>query len=176
MLETLVPVSVGVVLGGVVTYVSNRSLQMLAFDHRFRLEREYELCVDLWETLFELRRRVGQLASAGSDSTSVTYSNNEILEAFNAYQAVVRKSEQFLSPAVYKPSREIVTLARNIMHAYGAEREIAERRSDKNTYEDGDRLAAKRMELYEGRNTAFAEIEERFQQIAKAIRYCVRPR
>ena len=64
------------------------------FDHRLRLEKEYELYTSLWDKLFELRRAVGQLVAPLSDGGVVCHAE-QCRALFSAYQELVRKGEPF---------------------------------------------------------------------------------
>ena len=163
------------VIGAILTALTTRMSQRTMFDHRLRLEKEYELYTELWDKLFETRRAIGQLALPLSGTASVSYSDDQILEAFNAFQRVVRKGEPFMCSSVYDPANKIATLARSIIGNVGRQKELGNRRSDNLSIETDERLADKQFQLDESNDVAFKQIEELFQQVSKAIRHRVRP-
>jgi hypothetical protein len=135
------------------------------------LEKEYALYSDLWDKLFELRRAVGDLVNPLSGTAAVQH-GKEALERFNAYQAVVRKGEPFMSPSVYAPAREIVKLARRIIGNIGDHESLSEYAAKGGRAEA---VVEKRMRLDEDSDAAFQKSENLFQEVATAIRHRVYP-
>ncbi len=105
-------------IGWFVKVLADHMSEKRLCDHRIRLEKEYGLYSDLWDKLFELRRSVGQAVDSMSGTNEVRH-DQEILDLFNAYQAVVRKGEPFMDVSVFTPAREIVRIAGRIISNIG---------------------------------------------------------
>jgi len=162
------------VTGWFLKLFSDRVSRKTLYDHRLRLEKEYGLYSDLWDKLFELRRAVGQLVES-SGSTRYVGHDEQVLDLFNAYQATVRKGEPFMNTSVFGPARQVVTLADEIIGNVGKQQSLDERRAKQLNSESDEKLATQQVRLDEKSDTAFKEIEELFQSVAKAIRLRVSP-
>ena len=121
-------ISLGV--GWFLKVLSDRMSEKKLFDHRIRLEKEYELYSDLWDKLSELRRAVGQLVEPLS-STSLVRHDKDVINLFNAYQAAVRKGEPFMSSCVLNPASKIATLSRKIISNVGEQQSLSEALSER---------------------------------------------
>ncbi len=162
-------------LGWLLRGLADRRSQVVLFDHRLRLEKEYALYSDLWEKLFELRRAVGQLVSPIGDTASVRHDEN-LLELFNAYQSTVRKGEPFMTTAVNKPAREIATYVRSIIGNVGRRQDLQDRRRSTEVGTEADmRVAKEIIDLDEEDQVAIKNIEDNFQMVLEAIRERIRP-
>jgi hypothetical protein len=161
-------------IGWFLKVLSDRMSEKALYDHRLRLEKEYGLYSDLWDKLFELRRAVGQLVEP-LGSTSEVRHDEQTLDLFNAYQAVVRKGEPFMSTSVFGPARQIATLARKIIGNVGEQQSLHERRAMQLNIDTDEKLATEQVCLDEENGAAFKEIEELFQGVARAIRLRVSP-
>lgn len=170
VLTALLPIAT-LVLGWLLKVLSDRWSERMSFDHQLRLEKEYALYSDLWDRLFELRRAVGDLVGLLIGTNAVRH-GKDALERFNAYQAVVRKGEPFMSPSVYAPAREIVKLARQIIGNIGDQQSLSEFAAKGGPTEA---MVEKRMVLGEDSEDAFRKIENLFQEVATAIRHRVYP-
>lgn len=160
------------VFSAIATFLSQRR----EFDHRVRLEHEYQLYRDLWEKLFEARRRVAESGTPTlSDSSNVEYDEKQILAAFNEFQSAVRKGEPFMRQSVFDNSRRIAELMRSIIRGVGKRIEIEKRQlahfSSDVSGKDDEWLT----EIDKERDAAQQEIERLFEAVAKEISKRVTP-
>jgi hypothetical protein len=174
LLDLLVPL-LALIVGWLLKTLSDRRSQKREFDHRLRLEKEYGLCSDLWEKLFELRRSVGQLVESLSNTSAVRH-DEKVPELFSACQATVRKSEPFLPHEVYDPARQIATLAREIISNHGKQEQIEDQRRNATGAANDEKLANKLIELDRKNDEKFKALEVLFQRVKQAIRDRVTPR
>ena len=109
------------------------------------------------------------------DSSNVEYNEKQILDAFNEFQALVRKGEPFMRQPVFDNSRKLVELMRRIISGVGKKVEIENRQiahmSSNVTEKDSERLA----KIDEEREAASEEIERLFAAVAKEISKRVAP-
>lgn len=162
---------IGFVIGWLVKLLSEYISDKRLFDHRIRLEKEYGLYSNLWDKLFELRRAVGLLVGL-LGGTNVVSHDEDVIPAFNACQAAVRKGEPFMDTSVFGPALKIVGNASKIIANFGKQ-ESHHKNSEKEPSSESIEMDKR---LDEENNAAFKEIEKMFQNVAKAIRYRVRPR
>ena len=160
------------VIGWFLKVLSDSKSQMMLFDHRLRLEKEYGLYSDLWDKLFELRRAVGDLIASLRTTNTVRHSE-QLPELFNAYQQVVHKGEPFMSPSIYGPAREVVTLVRTIIDNVKDQQHIKNRREKEPSAAADKKCADELIRLNKENKSAFRSIEDLYQQIAKVIRHRV---
>jgi hypothetical protein len=145
---------IGSVLGWFGKMITDYLSEKRLFDNRIRLEKEYELYIDLWDKLFELRRAIGQLVNPLSSTSTVCHAK-DFFNLFNAYQAAVRKGEPFVYTSIFVPAREIVQFARNIDDNIRKQKELSERLAKG---ADSESLTNNRIRLDEENNAAFKEI------------------
>jgi hypothetical protein len=152
----------GIFLGWLLTVLSGRWSERRLFDHRVRLEKEYSLYGDLWDKLFELRRAVGSVIDPITTPDTLPR-DEEVTGWFNAFQAVVRKGEPFMSMSVYTPAREIAALAQEIITNVGKIRAIDKdedtTHSRRNSELDENR-SDRRLQLEEENETSFEMLEQ----------------
>jgi hypothetical protein len=140
------------------------------FDHRLKLEKEYSLYADVWEKLFELRRDLGGMLQA-------EVSRDIAADRINAFQAVVRRNEPFMTTSIYNPAREIVRRAREILNNEDKVRAIDEAHPASvrgRSFADDQQHADTQIRLDDENETSFGEIERLYQVIFSAIRARVR--
>jgi hypothetical protein len=112
--ETVLVALFGGLVGWPGKVISDRIAGRELFDHRLRLEKEYAVYSELWAALFEFRRAAGTMESElARDGESPP--QEEFVDAFNAYQAAIRRHEPFIHPSVYEPARKVVSLGREMM-------------------------------------------------------------
>lgn len=154
------------------TFVSQRR----AFEHRVRLEHEYQIYRDLWEKLFEARRRVGQAGTPTlSDSSNVEYDEEEVVKSFNEFRTAVRKGEPFMLQSVFDHSQKIAESMLVIIRGVGKQTQIEKRQiahwSSNLSGKDGDSLA----DIDNERAAAQQEIDRLFEVVARDISNRVSP-
>lgn len=159
----------GILAKGLLDSVSHRRL----FDHRLRIEKEYELYGKLWDKLFELRRVVGQFVSPLGNSDDEK-NRDELIDLFNAYQTCLRKGEPFMTLKVYQPARKITMLVRNILGNKVEIEKLETQRSGRISIEKDEDIA-RQVELAEKSDEAFNEIERLFIETQQEIRRRVSP-
>ena len=157
------------VIGWFLKVLSDSISQETLFDHRLRLEKEYGLYSEMWDKLFDLRRAIGQLVEPLGSTADVRH-DNDLLPIFNAYQSAVRKGEPFMRPSIYDPARKIAHLARQIISDTGKQGEIEKRRKGNVGTSEDEKPADQQISLDNRADLAFKDIEQLFQQVAKAIR------
>jgi hypothetical protein len=162
----------GIMLGWLLKVLADRWSLNRQFDHRLKLEKEYKIYLGLWQKLFELRRTVGNLIEGGPPGFEEQA--EEVRQAFNVYQAVIRKHEPFMSESVYEPARGITRLVREILNNAGKIEKIDNNRRPGITHEEDERLAEKQIELAEESDARFEDIETLFQAVSSAISSRVR--
>jgi hypothetical protein len=162
----------GIFLGWLLTVLSGRWSERRLFDHRVRLEKEYALYSDLWDKLFELRRTIGTVLAQHTTPDELPR-DDEVTGWFNAFQAVVRKGEPFMSMSVYTPARDIAALAREIITNLGKIRAIDKDEDAthprRNSELEENRIDRK-LQLEEENETSFEMLEQLYQQVSHAIR------
>ena len=163
-------IAFGWLLKALTDWVSQRRL----FEHRLRVEKEYELYSDVWDKLFEMQRAVGQIVQPFGSTANVQH-NEDVIQAFNAYQSSVRKSEPFMKSSIYKPARKIVELAGEIIGNVRSQKRIEEQRTDHISISQDQELADKQIELDNDSDAKFEEIKHLFEQVAQRIRQRVSP-
>ena len=164
----------GTILGWILKLLQDRWSHNRLYDHRFRLEKEYERYCDLWDKLFELQRAVSQLVARAS-STDVVRHDEHVLQFFNVFQAVVRKGEPFMSKSVYGPARDIVRIVRDIRGNVGEQEVLSERRTEKLDMQIDEKIADEIFQLEKANLAAFKDVERLFQDVSQAIRVRVMP-
>jgi tRNA-dihydrouridine synthase len=157
---------VGPLIGTAVgAYLARKSAWGLERQRR-QLEKEYEVYAMLWDALFEMVRTIANVPlSIGSHVVPM----EKIVEAFDAYQLVVRRSEPFVSDSVFKPARRIVTLGRKIFGNDWKIEQIQKLR-EKMDFETDQNYAEKQFLLDEESNEFLKEIEELRKGVLAAIR------
>jgi hypothetical protein len=139
------------------------------FDHRLRLEKEHETYADLWERLFEFRRTAHRIVDPLQEGIQGN-PQQEFVEAFNAFQGVVRRNEPFIVPQVYEPARAIVAQGWAIVAASKQIRMLDEHRSVVRDCGSHEPIANKMMEEDKEQQEALEEIDPLFPQVKDAIR------
>lgn len=145
---------------------SNKTL----FDHRLRLEKEYALYMDLWDKLFELRRDLGAWIE-DVDTAGPPQTVEDVKAQLNAYIAVVRRGQPFISPTIFEPSRRIESLARNIWDRCKNIRDIENIEATENSRRDRPvKHQSETLERLDRENEAdFQTINALFDETCEAI-------
>lgn len=105
---------VGVFVGWGLKTCSEFWSQRRLFDQRLRLEKEYQLYIELWDRFFELRRTLGTAISPCTHTEDMP-DDEHIRSHFNDYQSVVSRGEPFYSRAIYRLVREVLLPSRKIV-------------------------------------------------------------
>jgi hypothetical protein len=164
----------GLILAGVFKLFHDRTSQKRLYDHRLRLEKEYERYCDLWDKLFELRRCVGQMTDSLS-TNNVEWQGAFISQLFNQFQDAVRKGEPFMSQSVYEPCRDIVRLARGVNENARRQDDLQVRRREGLDLRSDEKITDEQSRLDEEIRAASEELDRLFQDVSKAIRDRVTP-
>ena len=150
----------------VVTLIVQRVSQARLFDHRLRLEKEYQIYCDLWDSLFEFRRSAGNLADASDEGKALA----DFEATLNRYQSVVRRNEPFVHQSIYEPARELVTLGRR-MHLESPKIGRRKKCQQKAATADSDEQAEKRQFDAEDRRAAIpGDIDALYEVVRDRIR------
>lgn len=159
-------------LGGLLVWLgrvwAERAQRRELFDHKLRLEKEYQIYCDLWEKLFEFRRAAHGLVDALQEGAQGD-PWQEFLDSFDAYQAVVRRNEPFIAPAIYGPARAIVKQGRAIESSTRQLRRLDERRNRLGDWKRDERMADRMVDTDNERQSAMQQIERLFPQVKDAI-------
>ncbi len=143
------------------------------FDHKLRLEKEYQIYTDLWDKLFEFRRSASRIV----DTVQIVDASQEgiqadpyqiFVESFNALQAVVRRNEPFIAPKVWEPAKAIVSQGRVISRQRD---QLNQRRASIQDDEANAQLANKMLEEGEKQQMAIEEVDRLFPLVKDAIRH-----
>jgi hypothetical protein len=145
--------------------VSDRKTQQTQFDHRLRLEKEYEIYGKLWDTLFEMRRSIATLVVPTSSPAPI----QEVSDAFNVCQAVVRRNEPFITASVFEPARKILKLGRMIESNLRNNETIRNMREGMD-FEADQKYADKQIQLDKESTAALDEIGKLMEVVSAAIR------
>jgi hypothetical protein len=155
----------GIIVGWALKSCSDYWLHRKAFDQRLRLEKEYQLYLDLWDKLFDFRRTIGTAMNWGTHPEDMP-SDDELRRVFNDLQAAVRRGEPFYSAAIATsagkttlPARQLLQNLRDIYHL------------NRQANDDGERVH--RME--DENKELFAAFEMEFNAIRTSIRQRVGP-
>lgn len=111
-MRDLLIMTIGTFFGWCLAVARDRLTHKRLFDHRLRLEKEYELYCALWAAMHKLRRDVGALVMPLSTNQPDL---DAAISSFNKYQDVVRTGEPFFPSRILKPARTACTLARDII-------------------------------------------------------------
>ena len=159
-------------LGGLLGWLGRvwheRTARRELFDHRLRLEKEYGICSDLWDRLFEFRRTAGALASLIDDAPDED-PDEAFANTFNSLQEVVRRNEPFVPKGVYEPAREVVRLGRE-MKGHTKRRALLQQRDHDLSAERDEGIAQKLILLEEAMSCCVAKIDEQYSVVREAIR------
>jgi hypothetical protein len=159
---------IGSIIGASIPVFASWRTQKREFDHRVRMEKEYQLYNDLWGNLFELRRAVGQLIETLGTTAAVDH-GALVIKHFNTYQTTVRKGEPFLHESVYAPARNIAGLARAIVANVGQHKELRVHQGQ-SPPDKWDWYATKLLELDAENESTFTKLDEMYSAARQAIR------
>ena len=140
------------------------------FDHKLRLEKEYQIYTDLWDKLFEFRRNAHAIVDPLQEGIPGD-PWEAFVESFNVFQGVVTRNEPFIAPKVWEPARAIVSQGRVIAAAARDHDELSERRASIQDYEADEQLANKMIEENQKQQAAIDEVERLFPLVKDAIRH-----
>lgn len=166
---------IGGVLGWLGKYWADRLQRQELFDHRLRIEKEYQIYTDLWDKLFEFRRAVhGIVDTLQRDAEEDPH--KRYVDTFNAFQAVVRRNEPFIYPSVYEPSRTIVEKGRTISSALQRIKSLDDYRNRIRDLDADEQAAEKQIAEDENQEQAAEQIDRLFPQVCDAIRSRITPK
>jgi hypothetical protein len=161
------------VLGGLIGWLgrfwADRMQRRELFDHRLRLEKEYQIYAELWDRLFEFKRSMHD-AFDSVKGGNVETSWPQLADTFNAFQAVVRRNEPFMAPRVFGPANEIVTLGHRIESMHKRLQRLEERRRRITDDEAAEKAAEKQCAADTEQERAMDEIDRLFSEVRDAIR------
>jgi hypothetical protein len=141
-------------------FLADRWLQRSQFHHRVRLEKEYALYAEIWESLFILRRDLGSLVKPDQIPPEELPTFDEVIAGFNTYQSIVRRGEPFMHPSVAKPARAITERVRSVIKNL---KKI--RQPDSTNGSDAESVSR----LEDENDTSFAEIEQNYEAVHRTI-------
>ncbi len=160
---------IGGFLGWVGRYWADRLQRQGLFDHRLRIEKEYQIYAELWEKLFAFRIAahglVDPLQEGVQEDPLQKYFN-----AFNAFQAVVCRNEPFIFAQVFEPANAIVTQGRVIDSARKRIKSLEEYRDRTRDPAADERVAEKQLAEDDNQQKAIQEIDRVFPQVCDAVR------
>jgi hypothetical protein len=165
----------GTVLGWFLKLIADQFSASRHYDHRFRLEKEYERYCDLWDDLFELRRSVVQLVDSLGDTSDQPHSDQAI-PLFNEFQQSVHKGGPFMSESVNVPARNMATTVRKLCKNFGKQKALEARRTEDVKFEKDEAIAERLWQLDEENTAALEDIERLYKDVSQAIRNRVTPR
>ena len=145
--------------------------QRRLLDHRLRLEKEYQIYTELWDSLFQFTRACGTLITDLSDSSaSEADLKEECRRALNEYQEVVLKFEPFIHQDIYEPARQILTLGRRIYSSFPHMAKLATIRARAKDSEVDEKVADRLVEQEQSNHCRFEEMQELATNVREAIR------
>jgi len=160
----------GALVGWLARVWADRVQRRELFDHKLRLEKEYQIYADLWEKLFEFRRCAhGFVDPLQQGARADPW--EPFVESFNAFQGVVSRNEPFIAPKVWEPARAIVSQGHVIAGAAQHHDELGQRRASIQDYEADERLADKMIDEHQKQQAAIEEVERLFPLVKDAIRH-----
>ncbi len=148
---------------------TERIQQRASFDHRLRLEKEYQTYAELWDRLFEFKRSMHEaFDSVGGGNVETSWP--QLADTFNSFQAVVRRNEPFIVPRVFGPANEIVTQGHRIESIHKRLQTLEEHRSRVKDDEADEEAAGKMYAADMEQERAMGEIDRLFPEVRDAIR------
>ncbi len=148
---------------------TERIQQGVSFDHRLRLEKEYQIYAELWDRLFEFRQIADAVVNKRPHE-AVEDPRQCFAAIFDAFQAVVRRNEPFIVAQVFGPARHIVTQGRVIDAVYKRLQTLEEHRSRVKDDEADEQAAGKMCAADMEQERAMWEIDRLFPEVRDAIR------
>jgi len=160
-------------LGGLVgwfgRYWAGRVERREMFDHRLRLEKEYQIYTELWEKLFEFRRAAHGFVDPLQQGIEGDR-HQSFVDAFNAFQAEVRRNEPFIVQQVFEPARAIVSEGWAIVSASRRLEMLDQRRVRVRCLKADEQIADEQYEEDDNQRQAVQEIDRQFPAVKDAIR------
>lgn len=163
-----------IVIGGLIgwagKYVNDLFQRQELFDHRLRIEKEYQIYTELWEKLFEFRIAAHGLVDDISEAAEWKDPSDQFFASLNKFQAIVRRNEPFIHESILTPSDAIVLNGRAIANASNRVARLDEYRVKIRNPEAEEKVVEKKAATRESQRDAVKEIDEQFPKVCETIR------
>lgn len=133
------------------------------YRHQFRLEKEDPLYRELWDQLFLFRRAAHNCFQTLQDRI-IANPEQDMFDAFNAFQATAHRKAPFIHPTILHPSREITAIGHKLSTCL-------QRRQRYGEVRDGslDRFQKEFEENEKEINELLAKLDEHYRAVESAI-------
>ncbi len=165
----------GTLFGWLLNFWADRRQRLELFDHRLRIEKEYQIYVDLWDKLFDFKIAAHDLVETlqiGAPEDP----QGDYIKTFNAFNRAVCRHEPFIHPNVYEPSRTILRQGRAIIWSSQELTELQKRREHARDLTEDERVADKLIAEDQTQQVAMDGIDKEIPEVCSAIRGRIGPR